>query len=223
MASLAAAWQQTLDQLASLTQAALRLGADSEPRFLLHEVGSTFLQELCSQGLFAAGGLQPGSPALKPLSGLVFTLLKLVKPHPSDCAVRATKCLSFALRFNSLVLQAACATSRAVIPSSSDAIINMLSHSKVAVGKWDAAQIPIISSSRSSTDSSSGSGGGEVDAVACVPWLVSLRRCCQQYSGYANVLQEGQADAQLQAVAQHSQEALGAMEALQEAAAVLPE
>lgn len=221
LASLSVGLQQTLPQLTSLTEAALRSasvdGVESQHKIMKH--GSEVARERVSPGMFVAASLQPGSPALKPLSGLVFTLLKLstttilTKPEPDVEAARlAVGCLCAALTLNSMVLQAAHASSSNC--SKSDALFAMLLRTNDAA--WGAGRLSIIHGSMASTASSNS------DAIAYVPWLVSLGRCCM---GHALLLQQSQAGASAVwgSAAQSSQQHIGDMaRALQQVAAVLP-
>jgi hypothetical protein len=233
LASLCAALQLTLPQFASLTEAAMRSlsGVSSQQHSLLQD-GGCMLRELCDQGMFVAAGLQHSNPALKPLSGLAFSLLKLasgVLANPQadeQDASSAISCLSTVMRFNALILQAACATSSSADSCSSSraAVISMLSHSTVSTGPWNPAQISNIAgvAGSSATSTPHSTSSSNIDPDVLVPWLVSLGRCCVAYT---QVLQQSQAQpaAVWGLAAQSSQQNMEfAVQALLEVAGVLP-
>ena len=229
--ALCSALQQTLPQLINLTEAALRSGVESNPAEVMAQ-GFPVLLQLSTQVLFMAG-LQPGSPALQPLSGLVFTLLKVAnsiifassEPEKS-AALFAFGCLSCVLSLNSLVVQAACAAqcSRDGSCSQSDAIINMVVHCGGFACTCDPGYLSIISDSRPSSTPSNNSDTVS-NAVLLLPWLVSLGRC---YMGYARLLQQFQDGAdtvwgQVAAAAQTCPDGMrNTARDLHEVAAVLP-
>jgi hypothetical protein len=209
---LCSALQQTLPQQASMTEAALRSSANSVP-CIMHPVGlmqgGDFIQQLCAPGLFVAAGLQPGSLAAKALCSLSFTLVKLTnatilaKPQPDEETILAAiKCLRAVVPpvvSSAMFVKAACASSKDDSNSQVDEAIRMLSHVKNARGSpWGEDALALISSSTGGTTSTS----SDRDAVALVPWLVLLGRCC---TAYALVLQHP-GSAAGQAAAQSSQQ-----------------
>jgi hypothetical protein len=124
------------------------------------------------------------------------------------------------------VLQAACAGSSHGSHSSSDAVIRMLSCSKIPIRQWDAETLLGVSSSCIAGTATTTSSSDSHDALALtvVPWLVNLGRCC---NGYALIQQQstaGTAAFTRSAAAERSiQQNMESMaQALQEVAAVLP-
>jgi hypothetical protein len=233
VASLCTALQLALPQLITVSEAAVRIGVGGGSDLydiLLH--GAVVMQEVSSQGLFVAVGLQPGSPAVKPLSGLVLTMLKhasvamLTKPQPdSDTAEAAIACLCSAVGLNSLVLQSVSGSNGSC--STPDPLISMLVRSALFPGNRDdmgsvhrfAERLSIISGSTALTATSISS-----DSDTFVPWLVSLGRCCMVH---ALLLQRTLTNAAAAwGTAAHSTDGQKNMEniaqALQEVAAVLP-
>lgn len=194
VAALCAGLQQALPQLASLQEAAIRLSVDKEVSHLVWLAGNggNFLYWLMCPGTFVAGNVQPGSPTVKPFASLAFTLLKAViviqsSPDAGEAErAAAVGCLQQVLAFSSLILRAACATTREAsrgTASSSDTVITALVNSKVTsseTGSWSAEELTAI---RSSTGSSSSSlrRSSSSDAVAMVSWLVALGRACSGY------------------------------------------
>jgi hypothetical protein len=226
LARFCTAWQQNLPQLATLTEAAFRTAVQSEPQIVLRcSLAFRLVRKLCDQGLFVASNLQPSSPALKPLCGLMTTLLKPcswppIQSNPAEQeGVQSVVLLLGALRLNSMVLQAACASSSSSSSSSSDAVIGVMSGTKIS-DKWHPNSLSIIISTTACPAAGSSSSS---DAVAMVPWLVSLGRCC---TGYALILQQSQAGGAPAWLAGHQldgQQTLEAMrQALREVVAVLP-
>jgi hypothetical protein len=196
LASLVSALQQTLPRQASVAEAALRSG---EPLQGLMR-GSDFMQQLCGPGMFVAAGLQQGSPAAKALCSLSFTLLKMInaailaKPQPDEkTASAAASCLRALVVFTAMFVKASCASSSGDSNSHADEAVRMLSHFKGPLQwssgiPWGAEALSLISSSTGSTTTVT--TGSHSDAVALVPWLVSLGRCCT--AAFA-ILQQSQA------------------------------
>jgi hypothetical protein len=211
LTSLCAALQETLPQLASLSEVVLRNGCYNRLVVSTLHYGGSYMQRLSDPGLFIAASMQPGSSAAKALCSLSFTLLKLAdatihaKPPVNEKATnQAAKCLWSVVLFTVVFVTAACtggdADSLLETSDRADEAIRMLymadiqdSSIVMVSNPWGAGPLSLISSAASaasaastSTSSSSSSSGG--DAVALVPWLVSLGRC---YMSYAFFLQTG--------------------------------
>jgi hypothetical protein len=188
--------------------------------------------------MFLAAGLQlPGSPALKPLCGLASTLLKAGNPTQVQSVVItatvAAECIQAVWSFNSLLLQAVCAGSSGRDSSvdsrsgsrsgssSADAVLRVLDSSmmhSVKCYQWLPEALSTIVSS--SSTASGGSSDTSPDAVALVPWLVCLGRCCL---GYARQLQlNTSAEAPAARFRSHKQLVEDMGQALQEVSTVLP-
>jgi hypothetical protein len=231
LASLCAAWQQTLPQLTSLTEAALRSGVAwvSKPSCGMVwpigplRLGESTMQELGHPVFLAAAGLQLGNPALKPLLGLATSLLKLAMASlaqpklDQQAIVAAIRSLWAVVYTTALVVTAACSGYNSGSRSRPDAVPSILSY-----GKWEAGPLSeILSSSTSSTASLSTSDGSNTDAISFVPWLLSLGRCCMLYAIVLQQIQDGTAPI-WQAAADSSQRHMrGMAQALQDVAVAL--
>jgi hypothetical protein len=191
LSALCAALQDSLPQLASLTEVGLRRSVGKQDHELgeLVENGGSFMRWVLAPGVHMAAGVRPGSPVLKQLSSLTFTLLKVIGRvfAQPDADQRTTAAAADALKkvmaFNSLVVQTACAgdssrrSSRSRGADGGSAVYavmrNSIAVSSCKADSWHSGSLETISSAAADAQSSSASSTGS-GAVGLVPWLSSL-------------------------------------------------
>jgi hypothetical protein len=213
LSALCAALQDSLPQLASLTEAGLRKSVGKQDLELgqLVENGGSFMRWVLAPGVYVAAAVRPGGPVLKQLSGLTFTLLKVIgrvfgQPDADQRTVTAAAvALQKVMAFNALAVQTACAGGSSSKPSSSSnsSSSRRSSSSRSKRGADDGSAVYAVMrnsvavssckanswhpgsletiSSSAAATRASSASSSGSWAVGMVPWLSSLGRCCLVY------------------------------------------